>query len=122
MGKDFDILIEKIRRFNKERGWDRFHNPKDILIALVSEVGELAECYRWLEEKEIDDIKKDLSKKKIIEEEIADILVYLLILCDKSNIDIVKAVNEKIEKNSKRYPVDKIKGKHTNFLQGHKAK
>jgi NTP pyrophosphatase (non-canonical NTP hydrolase) len=59
MPTDINKLIEKIKKFNYERDWDQYHNPKDILIALVSEVGELAECYRWLNEKEISVIHTD---------------------------------------------------------------
>jgi NTP pyrophosphatase (non-canonical NTP hydrolase) len=122
MPTDINKLIEKIKKFNYERDWDQYHNPKDILIALVSEVGELAECYRWLNEKEISVIHTDPEKKKKVEEEIADIMINLIILSYKANVDIVKAIQEKLEKNKKKYPVEKSKGKHSNFMQGFKGK
>ncbi len=77
---EFNELKEKIKMFNLERDWDKFHNPKDLLIALVSEVGELAECYRWLNDTELSKIHTDPIKKKKIEEEIADITMYLIML------------------------------------------
>ncbi len=119
---ELNDLKEKIKQFNLERDWDKYHNPKDLLIALVSEVGELAECYRWLSEKELFTIHSDPFKKKKVEEEIADIMMYLIILSYKTNIDIFTAIEEKIEKNRKKYPLEKVKGIHTNPLEGFKGK
>ncbi len=118
---EFNELKEKIKTFNYERDWDKFHNPKDLLIALVSEVGELAECYRWLNDVELSNIHTDSVKKKKIEEEIADITMYLIMLAYKTNIDIVKVVEEKIEINTKKYPVEKMKGIHSNPIEGFKG-
>jgi len=118
MENNLEKLKEKIRQFNLERDWDKFHNPKDLLVALVSEVGELAECYRWLNNAELSKIHTDPIKKKKVEEEIADIIMYLIILSYKTNIDIFKIIEEKIEKNRKKYPVEKTKGIHTNPIEG----
>jgi NTP pyrophosphatase (non-canonical NTP hydrolase) len=118
----FNEIQEKIKQFNLEREWDKFHNPKDLLIALVSEVGELAECYRWLNDLELSEIHKNPEKKKKVEEEIADIIMYLIILSYRTDIDIFKAIEEKIEKNRKKYPIKKTKGIHTNPIEGYKAK
>ncbi len=122
MSKDLNELKEKIRQFNLERDWDKFHNPKDLLVALVSEVGELAECYRWLNDKELSKIHADPEKKKKVEEEIADIVIYLIILSYKTDIDIFKAIEKKIERNQKKYPIEKTKGIHTNPIEGFKGK
>lgn len=118
---ELNELKEKIREFNIERDWDKFHNPKDLLIALVSEVGELAECYRWLNDSELSKIHSDPAKKKKVEEEIADVIIYLIILSYKTDIDIFKIIEEKIEKNRKRYPLEKAKGIHTNPIEGFKG-
>jgi NTP pyrophosphatase (non-canonical NTP hydrolase) len=122
MGKDLNKLKEKIRKFNRERDWDKFHNVKDLIIALTSEVGELAECYRWLSEEEISKIHSNPEKKKNIEEEIADILIYLLIISYKTDTDIFDAIEKKLEKNKQKYPIDKSKSIHTNPLEGFKGK
>lgn len=119
---DLNTLKERIRQFNLEREWDQFHNPKDLLVALVSEVGELADCYRWLSEEEISRIHTNPEKKKKVEEEIADIIIYLLILSYKTDIDIIKAIESKLEKNRQKYPVEKSKGIHSNPLEGFKGK
>ena len=112
----------KVKQFNIERDWDQYHNPKDLVVALFSEVGELAECYRWLNNDEISTIHQDESKHKKIEEEVADILLYLITFSYKTNIDLIKVVEDKLEKNKQKYPVDKIKGIHSNPLMGVKGK
>jgi len=118
---DLQRIKEVVRNFNLERDWDKYHHPKDLVIALVSEVGELAECYRWLSHDEISALHADPLKKKKIEEEIADILLYLIMLSYKTDIDLISAVEAKLEKNRKRYPVEKIKGVHTNPIEGYKS-
>jgi len=119
---DFNLLKEKIKEFNSERNWDQFHNPKDLLVALVSEVGELADCYRWLSSEELYKVHKDPEKKIKIEEEIADIMMYLMILTNKTDIDLLKTVENKLEKNAKKYPLNKCKGVHSNAIEGFKGK
>jgi len=122
MKKDLNELREAIKKFNLERDWDKFHNIKDLIIALTSEVGELAECYRWLSEDEISKIHSNPEKKKNIEEEFADILIYLLIISYKTDIDVFEVVEKKLEKNRQKYPLDKSKSIHTNPLKGFKGK
>jgi|SRR3989344_3381707 len=119
---DLENIKQKIKEFNIERDWDQYHNPKDVILALVSEVGELAECYRWLNEDEIANVYSDPIKKKKIEEEIADIMMNLIILSYKSNIDIIKSIEEKLEMNKKKYPVEKSKGIHSNPIMGIKGR
>ena len=119
---DLNKIKDEIRNFNLERDWDRFHNVKDLIIALTSEVGELAECYRWLTEEEISTIHSVTEKKKKVEEEIADILIYLLIISYKVDINVLEAIEQKLEKNKLRYPVDKSKSLHSNPIMGFKGK
>ena len=99
---------------------DLFH--KDILLALFTEMGELAECYHWLSDEEVSQVHLDLNKKKNIEEEVADVFIYLLIFCHKTDIDLLKVFKEKMEKNKLKYPSDKMKGVHSNPLMGFKGK
>ncbi len=115
-------MKERIKQFSLERDWDKYLNPKDVLIAMVSEVGELADCLRWLKEDEIQKIKDDPNKKEKIEDEIADILYWLIILSDKMDIDLLKACEKKLEKTKLKYPVEKVKGMHTNPIEGVKNK
>jgi len=118
---DIKDLQDELRKIHEERDWDQFHNPKDLLIALVSEVGELADCYRWLNEEELKNIHNDPEKKKEVEGELADIMMFLLILSRKANVDLTQAVRDKIEKVKKRYPIEKSKGIHSNRFEGFKG-
>jgi dCTP diphosphatase len=115
-------LKEKIKQFNLDRDWDQFHNPKDLVIALFSEVGELAECYRWLNPEEVSQVHLDPDKKQKVGEEVADIFMYMLMFAYKTDIDLVKVIEDKLEKNSLKYPLDKSKGIHSNPLMGFKGK
>ena len=117
-----DEVREKVKNFMHERDWDQYHNPKDLVVALFSEVGELAECYRWLNPKEVSQVHLDSDKKKKVEEEVADILIYLLVFSYKTDIDLVKVIEQKMEKNANKYPLDKSKGIHSNPLMGFKGK
>lgn len=98
----------RIRQFAADRDWDQFHSPKNLSMALSAESGELLEQFQWLTEEQ----SKKLSNEKLhnIEEELADIQIYLIRLADKLNINIVDAVHKKIEINERKYPADKVKG------------
>ena len=98
----------RIRQFAADRDWDQFHSPKNLSMALAAESGELLEQFQWLTEEQ----SKKLSYEKLhnIEEELADIQIYLIRLADKLNINIIDAVYKKIEVNERKYPADKVKG------------
>jgi len=102
-------IQDKLTKFAEERDWDQFHSPKNLVMALTSEVGELNEIFQWLTEKQ-SSMKDDDSKTDEIRQEIADIFIYLLRLADKLEIDIEDAVIEKIKINAKKYPIDLAKG------------
>ncbi|MDV7697919.1 nucleotide pyrophosphohydrolase [Chryseobacterium soli] len=95
-------LIEKIQKFNHDRDWEQFHNPKDLAIALNIETSELLELFLW---KRGDDV--DIEK---IKEELADIFTFALNFAGKFDLDVVTIIEEKMEKNAKKYPVEKAKG------------
>ena len=101
-----DELKEKLRQFSKERNWDEFHNPKNLAMALAGEAGELLDIFQWLKEEEsnLQGInEKNLEKTK---EELADILLYLIRISDKLNIDLIKQANKKLEINKIKYPIE----------------
>ena len=96
-----------IQKFVDERNWDQFHTPKNLAMALSGEVGELTEIFQWLSQQESQNLSdKDIQSAK---EEIADIFIYLLRLSDKLDVDIEDAVNEKLEINAGKYPVELAK-------------
>jgi NTP pyrophosphatase (non-canonical NTP hydrolase) len=99
---DFQKLINKIRQFNTERDWSQFHNAKDLALAISIEAAELNELFLWKKAEEADPEK--------VKEELADIFTYALQLADKYGFDINDIVNNKIEKNALKYPVERAKG------------
>ncbi len=108
-------LLSKILQFRKERDWEQFHKPKDQAISLSLEAGEVMEHFQWKNEVEITEYIK--THKEEIGDELADVLVYLLFMAHDFGIDLLDAAERKIEKNSKKYPVDKAKGKHTKYTE-----
>jgi len=107
-------ILERLIAFRSERDWEQFHNPKDLAISLSIEASELLEWFQWKTE---DDIKVLLNTEKrvALEDEIADVAAYLSYLCHDLGIDINQALEAKIEKNAKKYPVDKVKGRSDKY-------
>ncbi|WP_300687154.1 nucleotide pyrophosphohydrolase [Chryseobacterium sp.] len=105
--KDLNLLIEDIVKFRDERDWNQFHNSKDLALALSIESSELLELFLW---KDNEDFKLDKLK-----EELADVLMYALLLAHKHNLNITEIIQEKMKKNAEKYPVDKSKGNATKY-------
>lgn len=103
------VLKKLIADFVQERHWQEFHTAKNLSMAMAVEVAELMELLQWLEKKE--DIEREIAhNKQAIEDELADIIAYVLSFCTVYNIDISRAVIRKMEKNRQKYPLDKVKG------------
>ena len=100
-----DQLIQKLIEFRDQRNWKQFHNPKDLVISLVLEAGELLELFQWKSSEQAVREKRD-----DIEEEMADVLMYLLLLANELDVDLEQAVINKIAKNVKKYPESKSYG------------
>lgn len=98
-------LIRKIREFARKRNWERFHTPKNLVMALAVEVAEIAEHLQWLTGEESLDLPE--QKKDAIREEVGDVFIYLLRLCDVLQIDLLDATSSKLKINARKYPVDK---------------
>lgn len=112
-------LKERMRDFAERRNWDQFHAPKNLVMALAGEAGELIEHFQWLSERESAEL--DPSTLEKVASEIADIQIYLARLADKLGISIADAVNRKIIENERRYPADKVYGsarKYTEYAPG----
>jgi len=106
-------LLNRIRAFRDERDWAQFHNPKDMAAALAIEAAELQEIFLWRTGEEITATAE--KKKTEIEDEVADIAVYLLEFADNQGIDIEAAILAKLEKNAAKYPVEKAKGSSAKY-------
>lgn len=95
-------LTNLIREFAKRRDWERFHTPKNLVMAITGEAGELAAEFQWLSTEESLELS-DLPIQKI-ELEIADIAIYLLRLCDVLEVNLAEAIKKKMELNQSRFP------------------
>ena len=107
---DVEGIKRKIEKFASERDWNQFHSPKNLIMALSSEVGELSDIFQWLTEEQSKKDQISDNNLELAKEEIADILIYLIRISDKLDIDLEKEVFKKIESNEKKYPIDKSKG------------
>jgi NTP pyrophosphatase (non-canonical NTP hydrolase) len=108
-------LKEKIKEFCDARDWDQFHNAKELAIALSIEASELLEIFRWKTHEEVDELFHDEKKKEDIEDEMADILYFLVRIAQKYDLDLSESLDRKMEKNNNKYPVDKAKGSHKKY-------
>ena len=108
-------LIQKLRAFAKERDWDQFHSPKNLSMALSVEVAEVVEHFQWVTEEQSKNLPND--KLEEVETELADILIYLIRLADKLDIDLLAAAQSKIEVNERKYPVDKARGNAKKYTE-----
>ena len=106
-------LQERIRKFRDERDWMQFHNHKDMAAALAIEAAELQELFLWKQGAEIETVSAD--KREKLQDELADVAVYLLELADNLGIDIAGAIIAKLEKNARKYPVHKAKGSNAKY-------
>lgn len=99
---DIKNLINTINDFRDERNWRQYHNPKDLAISISIEAAELLEDFQWISS------EKALKENgENIREEIADVLIYSLMLCSDLNLDVKEIIEDKIVKNGKKYPVNK---------------
>ena len=99
---------ERLMAFVAERDWAKFHNPKNLAMALVAEAGELVAELQWLTPEEAD--RLDAAKHEAVAMEIADVFIYLLELCERLGIDPIDAAERKLAINARRYPADKARG------------
>jgi dCTP diphosphatase len=103
-----ESLRLKLAQFAAERDWDRFHNPKNLAMALAGEVGELVEHFQWLTFDEAQSLPPQTREDVALEA--ADVLLYLVRLCDKAGIDLAAAAHRKLAINAQKYPADKARG------------
>ena len=111
-----DISLEQIRQevsnFAKERDWEQFHSPRNLLLALISEMGEVAEIVRWLGD---DDPAIPEDRREDWSDELADVFILLIRLADRSGVDLVQAFEDKFKKVKAKYPVDKFYGSNKKY-------
>jgi len=106
-------IIEKIKIFRDDRDWMQFHDPKNMAVSIIIEASELLEHFQWKGKKEIEIYVK--KNKGEIQDEVADIALYLFELADNLEINLLDAMKKKLKKNAIKYPIEKAKGKHTKY-------
>ena len=113
--KDLDKAIKRIVDFCEARDWKQFHNSKDLAISLSLEASEVLELFQWKSKEEIEKFIK--TNKKDIAEELSDVIYWVLLMSHYMGIDILDALEKKMVKNERKYPVAKAKGKHTKYTK-----
>lgn len=110
-------LRDRLREFAKERDWDQYHTPKNLSMALIAEAAELVEHFQWVDGG-VSHLLEDNTRCSV-EEELADILIYLVRISDKLDVNLLVAAERKIAINAKKYPSEKVRGsakKYTEYI------
>ena len=117
MTKQSDLLMlrDKLRAFAEARDWDQFHSPKNLSMALMVEVAELMEHFQWRTEAQSRDLAAET--RDAVSDELADILLYLVRLADKLDVDLLQAALRKLEKNAVKYPAEKVRGRAKKYSE-----
>jgi dCTP diphosphatase len=110
-----DELRDALRRFAAERDWDQFHSPKNLAIALSVEAAELLENFQW--RTDADSSALDAAKRDDVRDEMADVLLYLIRLADKLDVDLRAAAEHKMNLNARKYPIEKARGSSRKYTE-----
>jgi len=110
-------LKSQVQAFCEARDWDQYHNAKDLAIGVSTEAGELLDLFRFKSPDEVEAIFHDAREREEVEDEIADVLFFLLRLGQKYDIDLTKAFERKLEKNAAKYPVETARGSNKKYCK-----
>ena len=110
-------LTQALCAFRDARNWAQFHSLRNLIVSLNLEAGELLELTQWKSDEEISALPNDAKSREALRDECADILLYLLLIAEKSGIDLEDAARSKLEKNALKYPVDKSYGSRRKYTQ-----
>ena len=117
---NIEQIKQRIQKFSDDRNWDSFHNPKNLVMALNGEVGELNEIFQWLDFEESLNLPDDVLAHT--KEEVADIAIYLLRICMKLDINLEDAILNKMTKNEAKYPVESSMGASKKYSKSREDK
>ena len=109
-GNKMKELMNKINQFRDDRDWRKFHNEKDLAISISLEASELLELFQWKKSEEV-----VASSLKEIKEELADVLIYSLMMADNLNLDVEDIIKSKLDLNEQKYPVEKSRGSNKKY-------
>jgi dCTP diphosphatase len=108
-------LRERLRAFAAARDWDTFHSPKNLAMALIAEAAEIVEHFQWLTEAQSATLPP--AKKAEVADELADVLIYLVRLADKLDVDLAAAADAKMIRNEAKYPAPLVKGSARKYTE-----
>lgn len=108
-------LKTQVQAFCEARDWDQYHNAKDLAIGVSTEAGELLDLFRFKSPEEVEAMFRDAREREDIEDEVSDVLFFLLRLGQKYDIDLTNALERKMEKNAGKYPVEKTRGSNKKY-------
>ena len=113
----FEDIRREAEEFANARDWNQFHYPRNLLLALVGEIGELSEIFQWRGDKGSEEFLPGWSDEEKVHlgEELSDVLIYTIRLADRCGIDLPTAVKRKIQKNARKYPVEKAYGSSAKY-------
>ncbi|MFC2034216.1 nucleotide pyrophosphohydrolase [Chloroflexota bacterium] len=114
---DVQQLRNLVQKFVDDRDWSKYHNPKDLAISIAIEASELLELFQWIKENQLAKITENPKKLVELKEELADIIIYCLSLANVLDVDVSRAVVEKISKNEEKYPTEKVKGDYKKYTE-----
>lgn len=110
---ELERLARRLQEFATERDWEKFHTPRNLALALVGEVGELAELLQWRSDADVVAWSASEPGRRQIADELADVLIYLVRLADVIGIDLAAETDRKLIANERRYPADEVRGSAT---------
>jgi NTP pyrophosphatase (non-canonical NTP hydrolase) len=114
---DLDALTAELLAFRDARDWRQFHTLRQLIVSLNLEAGELLELTQWKSDAEIDALPADPVSAEALRDECADVLLYLLLIADKTGIDLLAAARSKLRKNAEKYPVHKARGSRAKYTE-----
>jgi dCTP diphosphatase len=107
----------RVLAFARERDWEQFHAPKNLSMALAAEAGELMEHFLWATPEASRSVVDDPAKRRKIEEELADVVIYALEFANMTGIDVAAAIETKMAANAAKYPIEKAKGRSDKYTE-----
>lgn len=114
---DVDGATQALRQFADERDWQQFHSPKNLVMALSGEVGELTEIFQWMTETDSHAAASAPRTARAVSDELADVALYLIRLADVLGVDLNAAITDKLASNAAKYPVEAARGVSTKYDQ-----
>jgi len=110
-------LVAAVRRFRDDRDWSQFHTPKNLAAATAIEAAELQEPFLWKTDAEVDQDLADAAKRAGVADEIADVVMFAMLLADRLGIDLAEAIAAKLAANEAKYPVKLARGNARKYTE-----